>query len=92
MSAPFQPVAAIGRSAREQGAGSRSRRSRGRRRGREARQLSVVCTEDEQDLAKLHTKRETLAAIKEGNKEEIRASFGLAVGGVVEELGTWRSN
>ena len=52
----------------------------------------MVCTEDEQDLAKLHTKGKTVAAIQEGNKGEFRASFGLMVGGVLEELGTWRSN
>ena len=50
----------------------------------------MVCTKDEQDLAKLHTKGETIASIQEGNKE-FRASFGLAVGGMLEELGTWRS-
>jgi hypothetical protein len=39
-----------------------------------------LCPESEQDLAKLHTKEETIAAIQEGDKE-FRASFGLAVGG-----------
>ena len=60
---------------------------------RQARQLSVVCTEGEQDLAKLHTKGETIATIQDGNKgvkEEFRASFDTAVTGVVEDLGTWR--
>ena len=52
----------------------------------------MVCTEEEQNLAKLHTKGETVATIQESNKGEFRASFGLVVGGVLEELGTWRSN
>ena len=59
----------------------------------EARQLAVVCREEEHDLDKLHNKKETIATIETSNvsaKESFQGDMAAAVGGVVEELERWR--
>ena len=59
----------------------------------EARQLALVCREEEHDLDKLHTKKETIATIETSNasaKESFQGNMAAAVGGVVEGLERWR--
>ena len=63
--------------------------------GIQARKLMVACSENTQDLEKLHTKKEELANIEARNaevKEEFMGDFSKAVEEVASRVEEWRAN